>query len=110
MRVRIPVTVSLAVILMAAHSDRCAAQDSRAAIIEAQQEEKAKTAAPYTPNGAERVLVALEREFLHDPNGFYPYFGSVYSGGGFTLGAGYRRVYGDRTHADLEGMYAVKER
>jgi hypothetical protein len=108
MRVRIPVMVSLAVILTAAHSDRCAAQDSRAAIIGAQQEEKAKTATPYTPNGAERVLVALEREFLQDPNGVYPYFGSVYSGGGFTLGAGYRRFYGDRTHADLKGLYSFK--
>jgi hypothetical protein len=108
MRVRIPVAVSLAVILMAAHSDRCAAQDSRAAIIEAQQQEKAKAAAPYVPSGAERLLVSLEREFLQDPNGLYPYFGSVYSGGGFTLGAGYRQFYGDRTHADLKGMYSIK--
>ena len=108
MRVRIPATVSLAVILMAAHSNPCAAQDSRAAIIGAQQEEKAKTATPYTPGGAERVLVAVEREFLQDPNGLYPYFGSVYSGGGFTLGAGYRRFYGDRTHADLKGLYSLK--
>ena len=44
--------------------------------------------------------MTLQREFLQDPNGFYPLFGSVYSGGGFTLGAGYRRFYGDRTHAD----------
>jgi hypothetical protein len=108
MRVRIPVTVSLAVILMAAHSDRCAAQESRTAVIEAQQAEKAKAAAPYVPNGAERAIVMLQREFLQDPNGLYPFFGSVYSGGGFTLGAGYRRFYGDRTHADVKGMYSLK--
>ena len=50
----------------------------------------------------------LEREFLEDPSGFYPFFGSVYSGGGFTLGAGYRRFYGDRTHADVKGLYSLK--
>jgi len=108
MRVRISMTVSLAVILAAAYSDRCAAQDSRAAIITAQQEEKARAAAPYKPGGAERLLVGLDRTFLRDPNGFYPYFASVYSGGGFTLGAGYRRFYGDRTHADVKGLYSLK--
>jgi len=43
-----------------------------------------------------------------DPSGFYPYFASVYSGGGFTLGAGYRQYYGDRTHWDLKGLYSLK--
>jgi hypothetical protein len=101
-------TVSLAVVLVVVHSDRCAAQDSRAAIIAAAQEEKARTAAPYVPSRTERTIVALERTFLQDPNGFYPYFASVYSGGGFTLGAGYRQFYGDRTHADVKGLYSVK--
>jgi hypothetical protein len=50
----------------------------------------------------------LKREFLEEPNGLYPLFGSVYSGGGFTLGAGYRQFYGDRTHADVKGMYSLK--
>jgi hypothetical protein len=108
MRVRIPMTVSLAMMLAAASGDRCAAQDSRAAIITALQEAKAKTAAPYVPSGPERLLVAVHHEFLEDPSGFYPYFASVYSGGGFTLGAGYRRFYGDRTHADVKGLYSVK--
>ena len=108
MRVRIPLTVLLAVILMAAHGTPVAAQDSRVAVIEAEQAEKAKTLAPYVPNGAERLIVKLEREFLQDPNGLYPLFGSVYSGGGFTLGGGYRQFYGDRTHADVKGMYSFK--
>ena len=41
-------------------------------------------------------------------SGFYPYFGSVYSGGGFTLGAGFREYYGGRTHWDIKGMYSIK--
>ncbi len=105
---RISLTVTLAVLLVTAHADRCHAQDSRAAIIAAAQEAKARTAAPAVPGRVELVVVRLERTFLQDPNGFYPYFASVYSGGGFTLGAGYRQYYGDRTHADVKGLYSVK--
>jgi hypothetical protein len=108
LRERMPLAVWLAVFLMGAPTDRAAAQDSRTALIEAQQAEKARSGAPYTANKAERVIVTLKRELLDDPNGFYPFFGSVYSGGGFTLGAGYRRFYGDRTHADLKGLYSIK--
>jgi Omp85 superfamily domain len=108
MRIRIGLIVSLAVTLMIGRADRVAAQDSRAAIIEAEQAAKAQKLAPYVPSKAERLLVTAQRELLQDPNGFYPLFGSVYSGGGFTLGGGYRRFYGDRTHADLKGMYSFK--
>jgi hypothetical protein len=85
-----------------------AGQDTRAGLIAAEQAEKAKTLAPYFPGGAERAIVTIQREFLGDPNGLYPLFGSVYSGGGFTLGAGYRRFYGDRTFADVKGMFSFK--
>ena len=50
----------------------------------------------------------VSREFLEQPSGFYPYFASVYSGGGFTLGAGYRQFFGDRTHWDVKGLYSLK--
>lgn len=74
------------------------AQDSRAAEIAAEQARKAAELKPYQPSGAEKWAVKLRREFIDLPSGFYPYFGSVYSGGGFTLGAGFREYYGDRTH------------
>ena len=108
MRKRIVQIVCLAVTVAICRADQAAAQDSRAAVIEAEQAAKATTLAPYVPSKAERMLVTLQREILQDPNGLYPRFGSVYSGGGFTLGAGYRRFYGDRTHADLKGMYSFK--
>ena len=41
------------------------------------------------------------------PAGLYPYFDSVYSGGGFTLGAGYRHFTGDRTHWNVAGLYSI---
>ena len=84
-------------------------QNSRAATIAAEQAEKAKTLHPYTPNAVERRIVWLKREFLELPSGFYPYFASVYSGGGFTLGGGYRQFYGDRTHADVKGLYSISK-
>lgn len=84
------------------------AQDSRAAEIAAEQARKAAELKRYEPGTAERWVVKLQREFLADPAGLYPFFGSVYSGGGFTLGAGYRQFFGDRTHWDVKGLYSFK--
>lgn len=98
--------ICLCVFLLLASS--AAAQDSRAAEIAAEQERKATELKPHEPSTAERWAVALRREFLAEPSGPYPYFASVYSGGGFTLGAGYRQFVGDRTHMDVKGLYSVK--
>ncbi|HXW05587.1 MAG TPA: hypothetical protein VD833_10180 [Vicinamibacterales bacterium] len=84
------------------------AQETREAQIVAEQARKAAELRRYEPGGAERWVVALKREFLDVPSGVYPYFASVYSGGGFTLGAGYRQFYGDRTHWDVKGLFSAK--
>ena len=65
-----------------------AAQDTRVSVIAAEQAEKATRLAPRTPGAAERWLQAVKHTLLEEPSGFYPYFDSVYRGGGFTLGAG----------------------
>jgi hypothetical protein len=96
------VAVVLAVVAPAA------AQESREAEIVAEQARKAAEIKPYEPSAAERWAVRLREEFLLQPSGFYPYFASVYSGGGFTLGAGYRQFFGDRTHWDVKGLYSAK--
>lgn len=82
-----------------------AAQDSRSEEIARQQAEKAKGLKPYEPSAAERILVDLQRKFIEQPGGFFPYLQSVYSGGGLTLGAGYRWLYGDRAMWDVKGLY-----
>jgi hypothetical protein len=84
------------------------AQDTRAGTIAAEQEAKAKVAKPYEPSGAEKLFLSLKNDFVESPGGFYPYFASVYSGGGFTLGAGYRQYYGDRTQWNIRGLYSIK--
>jgi hypothetical protein len=84
------------------------AQDSRADVIARAQAEKAGRLAPHDPSKAERVVTTIKEHFLDRPGGFYPYFGSVYSGGGFTLGLGFRPPLGDNTWLDVKGLYSIR--
>src|SRR3954452_3630046 len=85
-----------------------AAQETRAGIITQAQAAKAADLKPYEPGKAERIAADLQKRLLGTPDGFYPWFESVYSGGGFTLGSGYRRFTGDRTYVDARGLYSAK--
>jgi len=85
-----------------------AAQETRAAAIAEAQAEKAQQLRPYEPGTAERIASGFKTRFFETPTGFYPWFSSVYSGGGFTLGAGYRQFYGDRTFWDARGLLSIK--
>ena len=96
------------VLLFAPFAVRAAAQDSRQDAIAAEQAKKAQELKPYRPDKAERIVVSVKEKFLEEPNGFFPFFASVYSGGGFTLGGGYRQFYGDRTFWDVKGLYSAK--
>jgi hypothetical protein len=84
------------------------AQETREAEIAAQQREKAAQLEPYKSHWAEQLLLTMRQTIVEQPSGFYPYFDSVYSGGGFTLGAGYRQFTGDRTHVNVSGLYSGK--
>ncbi len=109
MRYRFTLTaVCFTIFALLVLSRSVSAQDSRAAEITAEQARKAAELKRYEPSGAEKWAIRLRREFIDLPSGLYPYFGSVYSGGGFTLGAGFREYYGDRTHWDIKGLYSLK--
>jgi hypothetical protein len=84
------------------------AQETRAEEIAKKQAEKAAQAAPYTPNRFERIMDFVEQSFASPPNGFYPAFGSVYPGGGFTLGAGYRHFYARKAVWNITGLYSIR--
>jgi hypothetical protein len=71
------------------------------------QANKAKVAQPPTPDKAEALVRRLEALLILDPSGFFPYFDSVYQGGGLTGGAGYRKFYGDNTFWEVKGLYSV---
>ena len=83
-------------------------QDTRAGQIAAQQAEKARRLAPRKAPWAESVLLSVRKTLVETPSGFYPYLASVYSGGGFTLGAGLRQYTGDQTHVSIAGLYSAK--
>jgi hypothetical protein len=80
---------------------------SREDTVAALQAEKAKALTPPRPDNAEKWVLRAEK-ILTEPSGFFPYFDTVYMGGGFTLGAGYRRFYGDKTFWDIKGLYSFK--
>ena len=82
------------------------AQSSREDEIAQQQAEKAKSLKPYTPSKAEKILNRVQN-FLSSPQNFYPMIPSTYPSGGFALGAGYRRRYGDTGWFDVHGGYSI---
>ena len=84
------------------------AQETRAEDIAQQQAAKAGSLKPYEPPRVEQVIEGFKTRLIDDPNGFYPWLDSVYSGGGLTLGAGYRQFYGDRTFWDARGLLSIK--
>jgi hypothetical protein len=86
-----------------------AGQDTRAGSIAAAQAAKAGRLEPYVPGKAERIAADFKRRLFEAPEGFHPWLDSVYSGGGFTLGGGYRRFVGDRTSWDARGLYSAKQ-
>ena len=98
----------MALAALFAQSAVASAQDSRTAAIAAEQSEKATRLAPRVPNKAEQTIMMLQRGVIEAPGGFYPFFGSVYSGGGFTLGGGYRQYFGDQTWWNVAGLYSAK--
>jgi hypothetical protein len=83
------------------------AQETRAAAIAAAQAEKATRLAVEQRSRAEQLILTARQSMVLQPSGLYPYFDSVYSGGGFTLGAGYRRFTGDRTNWNVAGLYSA---
>jgi Omp85 superfamily domain len=64
---------------------------SREAEIARAKAEKAKALKPYEPSRAEIYFDRAEDLLLSGQLRWYPFFESAYAGGGFTLGAGYRR-------------------
>ncbi len=84
------------------------AQETRVGVIEQQEAERAATASPPEKSRAERVFERIRNGMVESPDGLYPYLDTVYSGGGLTLGAGYRSFVGDRSTIDVRGLYSIK--
>jgi hypothetical protein len=84
-----------------------AAQDlattSRTAVIEQAKAEKVATSRPYEPTKVEAAIDHAEDILRTGGLHWHPFFQSAYAGGGFTLGAGYRRFVSAYNTVDLRG-------
>ncbi len=81
---------TLLVALTFAVSTTAAAQSTRAEAVAEKQAEKAKTLGVEGPSKAEQVIRrVLLSPLLNGGDGAYPWFGSVFSGTGMAVGAGY---------------------
>ena len=101
---------ALALVLAMAATAPAAAQSTRAEAIAQQQAAKQSELTPPQPNAAERLIDRVEDWGLlsGNPRGLYPWFGSVYPGGGFAAGAGVRETFGDDGVVNVFGGYSVR--
>lgn len=85
------------------------AQETRADVIAAAQAAKAASPEPQPPSRAEQVTQWVQDRLLTErSSSVFPVLDSVYGGGGFTLGAGYRRAFADRSFWTAKGLYSVR--
>lgn len=80
---------------------------SRAEQIARDQAIRARTTTPYQPTGFEKAIDLAEDLVLNPPR-VYPWFGSIYPGGLFALGAGLRQPYGDTGLFDVHGGWSFR--
>jgi hypothetical protein len=106
---RSSVTIALAAGLLCGSAVSAIAQDTRADVIRQEQTERQQQLQPPRPNGVERLIDRLEDWgfIAGQPNGFYPWLGSVYPGGGFAGGAGFRKPFGDDGSVNVFGGYSA---
>jgi hypothetical protein len=74
--------------------------------IEQQEAQKATELHPYVPSKGEQVMDWAET-YLTTGVRFHPFFQSAYSGGSFTLGAGYKSYVSSYNTVDVRGSYTI---
>ena len=77
---------------------------SREALIEQQEAAKAAALTPAAPEKAEQYVTRLSDAFLAGL-ALHPFFESSYTGGGFTLGAGYLKHVSAYNTLDMRGSF-----
>jgi hypothetical protein len=99
--------VILCACLTVASTEAFAGQEAttRAAVIEQAETEKAKALQPFKPSKAEEWLNRASDIMLTGGLHWHPFFTSAYSGGGFTLGAGYIRHVSSYNTIDVRGSW-----
>jgi len=78
---------------------------SRAALIEQEEQAKFEHLAPAAPGKAEAVVTRISDTFLAGNLHWHAFWQNAYSGGGFTLGAGYLTHVSAYNFLDVRGSY-----
>ncbi len=78
-------------------------EGSRVAMIETAQAQKAAGLTPAKPGRAEAYVARISDAFLGGQMHWHTFFDSAYSGGGFTLGAGYTQFVSPYNTVDVRG-------
>ena len=99
----------VAITLLLLGANRANAQETRAETIREQQAGKQSVVAPPRRNRAEVIIDRLEDWgfVTGQPRGSYPWFGSVFPGGGIAAGAGVRSPFGDDGAVNVFGGYSI---
>ncbi len=87
----------------AAAIEQAQAPDSRAAAIADAERAKAEHMAPAAPGKAEAYVTRISDIFLSGEMHWHAFWQNAYSGGGFTLGAGYSRYVSSYNLLDVRG-------
>jgi hypothetical protein len=82
--------------------------ENRAQQIIEEQAKKVPQLHPYEPTQAEQWIQKGETILLSNPPPVYPWFGSLYPGGLFAVGVGFRKPYGDTGLFDVHGGWSIK--
>src|SRR5215471_3235562 len=106
--VSISSAVALAVALAAQQDPGPAATATRSALIEQAQTQKAAILRPPAPGRVEAAIDRAEELLVTGGLHVHPFFQSAYSGGGFTLGAGYVTRVSSFNLVDVRGSYTFK--
>jgi hypothetical protein len=81
--------------------------NTRQGVIEQEQAAKVPQEKPYEPDKAERLAQKAQDILVSSNLRWHPYFENAYSGGGFTLGAGYSQPVSSYNRIDPRGTWTI---
>lgn len=102
-----PLAGATAVLALVMVASPVLAQETREEQMAADKARKAGTLHPYVPTTLERRVEKVEA-LLSPQRPLYPFLGSVFDGGGFAIGPGYRGRFGDTGSFNVHAARSFK--
>lgn len=99
---------SIAIVCFCLFSFYAAAQETREGELNKKKAEKAQRLVHFVPGKAERIARRVESALTLRPTGFYPFIGSIYTGGLLAAGPGYRVLFDDTGMIDFHGAISLE--